>query len=834
MRRECKDNNQLMLTDEAAACIRQILYSYKVKLSVFNGMMNSFAVLLLGRPLKEEEFPSTQTIRLWLVRLSRIDRHRTALEDLKYFCEPNFLFGAPISWGLTTDDTQHVDKKHAKSHSALRTRGFSVSDNGKGKGFMVGAGWELLTTSHAVGETNKENADLNFKVLLERVHHDVLAFLNIYAFDNAALGEGDETHDLLMVWLEDKGSKWTHFFGVKREPIIINDFFHCCNILTSLASVKFSGDSSRNNLREFHPRRLLQHLHDICTRLKILSDHVAVKLLKEIDHDDIDRRTARERQERWKQNGESAQRYIVGCGIMIRGQCFWVRWAQEMVTYLDKSDFKYEVLEQIAKMTMNESIIISLTFEAELVSMYFDITYAYHAFGGENCERAGFRLMELPYLLINFIIPFWNKADEDPSQCFPKTMEAIDKMTDDDAKRMKKEQMKSATEAVVDRMAKLYERWFKPPLIFLFVTHPVHGPPILRVLLKCVSEATDDITENERSFDFDGDNSYPVDDFYKVEIDEEKQWGRFDYNSSDMPEDMAPWYEMLVDHKPKVLHWWQQLGFGTLMLRDELKDLSNENMNGRTNGRDSESATCLHDFFEKYPRIYIYLRAAVAHGPSNSHITEMSHSLTRQFFDPSIPSARLDDMLNFIMGQDHIWKEERRKNAETTRNATKGRGAGGRGSTKSLDLKRTQAMSGDQLDESLPPYSYEEIQALPPELQNETKLSKISAEGTTRRDKERKQAIIEKFEGIRQRKMRSGNSHPLDLDKLQQQSSESLTEHDENWSSRADTKRQEVIASFLVKTYYTSITGTIDGKRKSQSKFHREIERVHQKLSIKR
>ena len=527
MRRECKDNNQLMLTDEAAACIRQILYSYKVKLSVFNGMMNSFAVLLLGRPLKEEEFPSTQTIRLWLVRLSRIDRHRTALEDLKYFCESNFLFGAPISWGLTTDDTQHVDKKHAKSHSALRTRGFSVSDDGKGEGFMVGAGWELLTTSHAVGETNKENADLNFKVLLDRVHHDVLPFLNIYAFDNAALGEGDETHDLLMVWLEDKGSKWTHFFGVKREPIIINDFFHCCNILTSLASVKFSGDSSRNNLREFHPRRLLQHLHDICTRLKILSDHVAIKLLKEVDHDDIDRRTARERLERWKQNGESAQRYIVGCGIMIRGQCFWVRWAQEMVTYLDKSDFKYEVLEQIAKMTMNESIIISLTFEAELVAMYFDITYAYHAFGGENCERAGFRLMELPYLLINFIIPFWNKADEDPSQCFPKTMEAIDKMTDDDAKRMKKEQMKSATEAVVDRMAKLYERWFKPPLIFLFVTHPVHGPPILRVLLKCVSEATDDITENERSFDFDGDNGYPVDDFYQVEIDEEKEWGRF-------------------------------------------------------------------------------------------------------------------------------------------------------------------------------------------------------------------------------------------------------------------------------------------------------------------
>ena len=221
-----------------------------------------------------------------------------------------------------------------------------------------------------------------------------------------------------MEWLEKHEnpeiSKWTQYFGFKRRPIILNDFFHCCNILISLASVTFSGESERN-LREFHHRRILQHLHDICSRHKVLGNHVALRLIEtEVeDFEDTEdfRATTRERQERWKHNGEFARRFIFGCRLKMKdGACFWVRWAQEMVLYLDKSNFKYEVLEEIAKMSMNESIIVSLTFEAELVTQYFDITYAYHAFGGENNDRAGFRLMELHYLLIDFIIPFWSKG----------------------------------------------------------------------------------------------------------------------------------------------------------------------------------------------------------------------------------------------------------------------------------------------------------------------------------------------------------------------------------------------------------------------------------------
>ena len=143
MRTECKDNNQPMLTDAAAACMRQILFSYKVKISKFNGLLNSFAVLLMNRGLEQDEFNSTRNLRLWMERLSRIDMYYRSIEDKEYFCKPS-RYGAPLCWGVTADDTQHGSKTDAKSHVALRSRAFPVSeelDEEFGKGFMVSAAW---------------------------------------------------------------------------------------------------------------------------------------------------------------------------------------------------------------------------------------------------------------------------------------------------------------------------------------------------------------------------------------------------------------------------------------------------------------------------------------------------------------------------------------------------------------------------------------------------------------------------------------------------------------------------------------------------------------------
>ena len=67
--------------------------------------------------------------------------------------------------------------------------------------FMVDVGWDLLTTSKAASEDNKGNSELNFKVLLAEIDHAVPVHPNLYCFDNAALCEDRDTHDLLMSWL---------------------------------------------------------------------------------------------------------------------------------------------------------------------------------------------------------------------------------------------------------------------------------------------------------------------------------------------------------------------------------------------------------------------------------------------------------------------------------------------------------------------------------------------------------------------------------------------------------------------------------------------------------
>jgi hypothetical protein len=64
------------LTSEGASGIRNILYTHpKIGLSSFPHLCALFGDLLLGRPLREEEFVSTATIRSHLARLDGIDRY---------------------------------------------------------------------------------------------------------------------------------------------------------------------------------------------------------------------------------------------------------------------------------------------------------------------------------------------------------------------------------------------------------------------------------------------------------------------------------------------------------------------------------------------------------------------------------------------------------------------------------------------------------------------------------------------------------------------------------------------------------------------------------------
>jgi hypothetical protein len=69
-------SNQMCLTDKAAHYIRSMVYCHKIPMTRFPGLWNAFAVLMIGRPLKLEEFSSSATLRYHFQRLYMIDRYR--------------------------------------------------------------------------------------------------------------------------------------------------------------------------------------------------------------------------------------------------------------------------------------------------------------------------------------------------------------------------------------------------------------------------------------------------------------------------------------------------------------------------------------------------------------------------------------------------------------------------------------------------------------------------------------------------------------------------------------------------------------------------------------
>ena len=121
---------------------------------------------------------------------------------------------------------------------------------------------------------------------------------------------------------------------------------------------------------------------------------------------------------------------------------------------------------------IKETIAISLAFEMELVTNYFDITHGKHAFKGDMNRQSGFITMELPRLILDFIIPFWLTAKKDPSKCFPKTHKRIMDIEDDDLKEMKLEQLSLAIMAALDEVSKNSELLMEAPLIFCYLPTP--------------------------------------------------------------------------------------------------------------------------------------------------------------------------------------------------------------------------------------------------------------------------------------------------------------------------------------------------------------------------
>jgi hypothetical protein len=112
-------NDQLWLTGKAASYMRHIRFTHKVHIASFPSLMNCFLVLLLGRSLRLEEFPSISTLSASIYCLQLFDWQFFLNQFIAKITTPN-QHGFPGFWYFITDDSKHhKEDRHAALMSAL-------------------------------------------------------------------------------------------------------------------------------------------------------------------------------------------------------------------------------------------------------------------------------------------------------------------------------------------------------------------------------------------------------------------------------------------------------------------------------------------------------------------------------------------------------------------------------------------------------------------------------------------------------------------------------------------------------------------------------------------
>jgi hypothetical protein len=593
------------------------------------------------------------------------------------------------------------------------------------------------------------------------------------------------------------------FFGVERLYIIIPDFFHIDNIAINRASQIFSGNPERGNFSQFHPRQLLQSIHDLNSRNPEMSQQIIDDILNQIERpNEYILRTRRERPQRWRVNGLFAKEILAAFDIVDEdGLNLIYRWAEVMHVLGgkvggDDCQWMKDTARQIMVMARSKVIEISLTFEMELVSQYFDITHCEHAYNGEYNRRAGFITQELHRLYFDFVIPFWLTASKDPAKCFPETHARIMELEDEELKKMKLEQLTEAIEEALDRVSKNSELLLEPPLVFLLLSHPVEGPCILKAIIACIA--------NE-GFDLDDPDNIYFDEYCEVILNPEEKWCQLTYKTDEDRASMSPkvraYFEQLLPERKKALHFFRQFGFCRALLRAELLSLYNET--GISEEDYDDTDTPLADFNAKYPLISEALSSAFQWSASNSRIVELLHAFVRACYDPNMSLECLDSRLNMLMGDEFLQRDERkdlfRKNRDKTLTYRP---------PKHLDRKKTQQMQGEQLLRNAAKYSTELINNLPDDIKEQIKIRNINRQGHTLMEKKYEDELRTKWEERHARKQSHRTFNPIDSTVIDEEAKAARSAHDISWHKRGDIKYASVVEKMATKNHFKSIKVT--------------------------
>ena len=107
------------------------------------------------------------------------------------------------------------------------------------------------------------------------------------------------------------------------------------------------------------------------------------------------------------------------------------------------------------------------------------------------------------------------------------------------------DQLRAAIEAGLEKVTKNTELLLEAPLVFLLLTHPVHGPNVLRAV-HAVLHSIGNEEEGEASFDID-DFSTEEDKYFEANAEmmeeiEGLSWATYNYAPDSMPKGMRPFF----------------------------------------------------------------------------------------------------------------------------------------------------------------------------------------------------------------------------------------------------------------------------------------------------
>ena len=332
------------------------------------------------------------------------------------------------------------------------------------------------------------------------------------------------------------------------------------------------------------------------------------------------------------------------------------------------------------------------------------------------------------------------------------------------------DQLRAAIEAGLEKVTKNTELLLEAPLVFLLLTHPVHGPNVLRAVL-AVLHSIGNEEEGEALFDID-DFSTEEDKYFEAgtEMMEEIEglsWATYNYAPDSMPEGMRPFFDILIDDPENVLTFWHQLGLQRAKVRKDLMKLSRDDGSSR-----KSSKVPLADFKKEYPVLFDLLNSNFGNMASNQRIVEMLHSFVRSFYNAQQPIEFLESKLRYMMDQEFTDREERRNEEKDRRDPDQEFRQ-----IKHLDTKAKCLLQGEQMRKWSEPYTRKEIARLAPDIQQEIKLRKLKKRGTTEAEKDYQARLDVALEKKLRKKASKGRNKRLDFATQQKKADKVQTDY---------------------------------------------------------